>query len=316
MPEIAGLNVSEDNIDKTSLVLGAGLGIARLGATGLNGAAYGGTAGFGYGVADQLDRGQSITSINWQEVSDKTTVGLIGGAAFATAFTGAATALGSFIPANTLRFAGFGLSALGIGAQTGTAINHAGEGKWWTAGLDLATAGTGWLALRSSATKFTNQYQTMQQEAQEKLNNLIVSLGSKTQRRKYSAAIVAMDAKTMQVGDARLSGIPVPSRIDKVLEQRSNQIGGVGSTGVTTAASSSNSKGNIVGACAEYHSGNDLLAKGTKIHNLKFTVAVRPSDTTKIVPTCPNCQQTFKESFSLSENLIDKIMQNSIGKGN
>jgi RHS repeat-associated protein len=306
---------TEDNIDKTNETLAIALGIARLGLNGLKGAAGGGTFGFGYGVADQLDRGKPITSINWQEVGDKTTVGLIGGAVGAVGFNSVATTLGSFIPANTLRFAGFGLGALGIGTQTGTAINHAGEGKWWTAGLDIATAGVGWLALHSSANKFTNQYEKMQQEAQRKLNSLLEPL-TKSQRRKFSAAIVPIDTKTMQVGDARFSGLPVPSNIDPVLNQRSAQIGGVGSTGVTTAASSGNGKGNIVGACAEFHSGNDLLIKGSKIHNLKFTVAVQPRDPKTPVPTCANCQKIFKESFSLSENLVDKVMQNSIKKGN
>jgi hypothetical protein len=305
---------TEDNINKTNETLALAFGIARLGPTGLKGAAGGGTVGFGYGVVDQLDRGKSITSIDWQEVGNKTTVGLIGGAVSQLAFNGAATALGRFVPANTLRFTGFGLGGLSIGTQTGTAINHAAEGKWWTAGLDLATAGVGWLALRSSANKFTNQYEKMQQDAQRKLNSLLEPL-TKSQRRKFSAAIVPIDTKTMQVGDARFSGLPVPSNIDSVLNQRSAQIGGVGSTGVT-AASSGSGKGNIVGACAEVHAGNDLLTKGSKIHNLRFTVAIKPKDPAIPVPTCANCHKIFKESFSLSENLVNRVMQNSIKKGN
>ena len=273
----------------------------------LGAAALGGFLGATYGVAEQLDSGQSINSIDWQDVWEKSTIGAFAGVIGAITFTGGATALGTFVPATTLKFAGLGLGAFTIGTQTGTAINHANEGKFWTAGVDIISAGIGWLGLRSTANKFVSEYGELQQQAENALNGLLSGL-SKTQRSKYSVAIAAMDTKTGKV-NAAFSKAPPPSIISPSLEKRASQIGGIGSTGVT------GQNGNIVGCCAEFHSANQLLIEGSQIHNLKFTAAVRPKKPDIDVPTCPNCLKTFKESFSLSENLIDKVMKSSVKRG-
>lgn len=50
---------------------------------------------------------------------------------------------------------------------------------------------------------------------------------------------------------------------------------------------------NVVGACAEFRSSNQLLNSGSNLDDIRFTIAVRPRNG-KVVPRCTNCQSMFK----------------------
>jgi RHS repeat-associated protein len=48
-----------------------------------------------------------------------------------------------------------------------------------------------------------------------------------------------------------------------------------------------------VGCCAEVDAANQLIQKGSKLENIRFTDAIRPNNPGTVIPTCPNCQATF-----------------------
>jgi len=100
--------------------------------------------------------------------------------------------------------------------------------------------------------------------------------------KKKAVAIGAYDLKTGNVV-ADFAGA-IPEDINTQLINKANQIGGVGSKGV-------NGK-NVVGACAEFRSSNQLLNLGSDLNNIRFTKAIRPRNG-KFVPRCTNCQSMF-----------------------
>ena len=101
--------------------------------------------------------------------------------------------------------------------------------------------------------------------------------------KKKAVAIGAYDLKTGNVV-ADFAGT-IPDNINMQLINKANEIGGVGSKGV-------NGK-NVVGACAEFRSSNQLLNSGSNLDDIRFTIAVRPRNG-KVVPRCTNCQSMFK----------------------
>ena len=99
-----------------------------------------------------------------------------------------------------------------------------------------------------------------------------------------SMAIGAYDIKTGKIVTAFAGTIP--DKIHPELLKRANQIGGIGTKGLSNK--------NIVGVCAEFHVVNELLLSGSKISDIKLTHAIRPR-TGKGRPYCINCKKMFSD---------------------
>jgi filamentous hemagglutinin len=95
-------------------------------------------------------------------------------------------------------------------------------------------------------------------------------------------AVGAYDAKTGNIVTSFAKAIP--NNIHPELLKRANEIGGIGTHGLTER--------NIVGVCAEFHVVNELLLKGSKWSDIRLTSAIRPRTGQKI-PFCANCKKMF-----------------------
>lgn len=84
----------------------------------------------------------------------------------------------------------------------------------------------------------------------------------------------------------------IPKNIHPELLKRANEIGGIGSHGLTER--------NIVGVCAEFHVVNKLLLSGSKWSNIRLIKAIRPRTGQKI-PFCANCQKMFYDIIEEEE---------------
>ena len=102
-----------------------------------------------------------------------------------------------------------------------------------------------------------------------------------------AVAVGAYDSKTGWV-IASFAG-PIPEKIHPDLQKLADNIGGVGSLGLTNK--------NIVGVCAEFRAVNELLWKGNKLSDIKITAPIRPR-TGATINYCANCLAMFA-------NLID-----------
>jgi hypothetical protein len=106
-------------------------------------------------------------------------------------------------------------------------------------------------------------------------------------KRQNPAAITAgFDIETGNVVPAT-SG-PIPDQIPDSFTSRADEIGGVGSKGLT--------EGNTVGCCAEQRAGIELLNQGSLLENIRFSDTLNPR-TGEIKPPCPNCRAIFREAF-------------------
>lgn len=99
-----------------------------------------------------------------------------------------------------------------------------------------------------------------------------------------SMAVGAYDLKTGKIATAFAGEIP--TQIHPELIKRAEQIGGIGSKGITSK--------NTVGVCAEFQAVNSLLLNGSNISDIKLTHAIRPR-TGKGRPYCPNCKTMFSD---------------------
>lgn len=84
----------------------------------------------------------------------------------------------------------------------------------------------------------------------------------------------------------------IPSKIHPELIKRANEIGGIGSHGLTER--------NTVGVCAEFQVVNKLLLQGSKWSDIRLTNAIRPRTGQKI-PFCANCQKMFSDIIDKGE---------------
>ena len=125
----------------------------------------------------------------------------------------------------------------------------------------------------------------MRQRALEKVGNLI----SNTPGAKKKAMAVGAYDKSTGKSVAAFAG-EIPKRIHPELRKRAEEIGGIGSHGVSNK--------NTVGVCAEFHVVNSLLLGGSKWSDIKLTPAIRPRTGEKM-PFCANCLAMFGD-------LIDK----------
>jgi hypothetical protein len=96
-----------------------------------------------------------------------------------------------------------------------------------------------------------------------------------------AAALVAYDIRTGQM--IAITSGQVPTVVNPQLRTLANDLGGLG---VKTAC------GNVLGKCAEFRGANELMLRGSRLEDIRFTNAIRPRDNT-IVSRCENCQQMF-----------------------
>ena len=99
-----------------------------------------------------------------------------------------------------------------------------------------------------------------------------------------SVVVGAYDASTGKAY-ASFAG-KIPNKIHPKLMELAEEIGGIGSHGLTDK--------NIVGVCAEFHVVNDMLNSGVKYSDIKIVKAIRPR-TGKFIPFCKNCKTMFKD---------------------
>ena len=102
--------------------------------------------------------------------------------------------------------------------------------------------------------------------------------------RKKAMAVGAYDSKTGKTV-AAFAG-EIPKRIHPLLKKRAEEIGGIGSLGVT--------KRNTVGVCAEFHVVNSLLLGGAKWSDIHLIQPIRPRTGQKM-PFCDNCKTMFAD---------------------
>ena len=101
---------------------------------------------------------------------------------------------------------------------------------------------------------------------------------------KKSMACGAYDVKTGNIATA-FAGEP-PDKIHPLLQKIAEQLGGIGSHGLTER--------NKVGVCAEFHVVNQLLNNGSNWSDIKLTAAIRPR-TGEPQPYCANCKNMFAD---------------------
>jgi RHS repeat-associated protein len=92
------------------------------------------------------------------------------------------------------------------------------------------------------------------------------------------------DVETGAVAVGHSGPVPNAADVHPDLMSALDNAGGLGAKnpGVNGAA----------GCCGEVDAANQLLQKGSKMENIRFTDAIRPKSGATI-PTCPNCQVTF-----------------------
>lgn len=99
-----------------------------------------------------------------------------------------------------------------------------------------------------------------------------------------SMAVGAYDIRTGSIVTAFAGKIP--KQIHPELLKRADEIGGLGSKGVSTK--------NTIGVCAEFQVVNALLLDGSKFSDIRLTRAIRPR-TKKGRPYCANCKIMFSD---------------------
>lgn len=120
-----------------------------------------------------------------------------------------------------------------------------------------------------------------------KAENAIAELISSTPgARKKSMVIGAYDISSGKT-IAAFAG-KIPNDIHPKLIELANQIGGIGSYGLTER--------NTVGVCAEFQVVNRLLLSGSQFEDIRLTKAIRPR-TGEVIPYCENCVAMFKDLF-------------------
>lgn len=101
-----------------------------------------------------------------------------------------------------------------------------------------------------------------------------------------SMACAAYDIVTGEVVAAFAGEPPDINNIHPTLQALANDIGGIGSHGLTER--------NRVGVCAEFQVVNQLLMRGSSFSNIRLTEAIRPR-TGEVRPYCANCQKMFSK---------------------
>ena len=136
--------------------------------------------------------------------------------------------------------------------------------------------------------KFTS---IIQKYLREKITQKIKKLINSTKGGSRKAAVVgAYDIRTGNIATSFADEIPI--NIHPELLKRANEIGGIGTHGLTER--------NIIGVCAEFHVVNQLLLKGSKWHNIRIINPIRPR-TGQIIPFCANCQKMFYDIIDKGE---------------
>lgn len=108
--------------------------------------------------------------------------------------------------------------------------------------------------------------------------------------KRKSIAIGAYDIRTGRIVTSFAKEIP--KKIHPDLIKRANEIGGIGSHGLTER--------NIVGVCAEFQVVNKLLLQGSKWSDIRLTKAIRPR-TGQTIPFCENCKKMFYDIIDKGE---------------
>jgi hypothetical protein len=176
-----------------------------------------------------------------------------------------------------LPIAGIGLSATkGIAAAKVANATH-------VAAEPTTGGGTG---NNNALRGLTETETTVRGSAEQALQGMLEGMSSKL-KKEHAVAVGTYDIKTGRVG-ANVNG-DIPENINPQLRARADEIGGIGSKGVSGK--------NTVGRCAEQRAANDLLNQGSNIGDIRFTDPVRPNRPHIIVEPCPNCKQIFPEAF-------------------
>ena len=136
--------------------------------------------------------------------------------------------------------------------------------------------------------RFTSVKHTyLREKASQEIRKMI---NSTKDGKSKAIAVGAYDAKTGNIVTSFAKGIP--NNIHPELLKRANEIGGIGTHGLTER--------NIVGVCAEFHVVNELLLKGSKWSDIRLTSAIRPRTGQKI-PFCANCKKMFYDIIDKGE---------------
>ncbi|MCF0241490.1 MAG: hypothetical protein HUK25_02580 [Treponema sp.] len=135
----------------------------------------------------------------------------------------------------------------------------------------------------SKSTKSLPSKSELKNRISEKQETLI----EKTPGGKGKSLIIGAFDETTGKTSVAFAGEP-PKKIHPVLQKLADEMGGIGSLGVSDK--------NKLGVCAEFHVVNSLLWSGSKLENIKFTTPTRPRNG-EAIDFCPNCVKMFKEQI-------------------
>jgi RHS repeat-associated protein len=96
--------------------------------------------------------------------------------------------------------------------------------------------------------------------------------------------IAAYDVETGAIAVGHSGPVPNAAELHPDLLSAMDSAGGLGARNTGVAQP--------VGCCGEVDAANQLLQRGSKLENIRFTDAIRPR-TGEVIPTCPNCRATF-----------------------